>query len=214
MRGTQSQRIKYLLQHSKSGMKIIKCPAKYNRIILALAMALTLLAVPLLSTPVLAAPIITLEPTSGAVGTQVTVTGVNFESYKGDRIFIFFDDEEINSSLLTIPQEGSFNIELTIPADATPGRHWISLEMESGDELARNFFIVPEAIIDISRLTGTVGTAVTIDGEGFYVGKMVTLQYYNRTGERLGTEVADATGEFSFQFTIPTSAAGKHKISS
>ncbi len=213
MRGTQSQRIKYLLQHNKSGMKIIKCPAKYNRITLVLAVALPLLVVSLLSAPALAAPIITLEPTSGAVGTQVTVTGVNFESYRGDRVFIFFDDEEINSSLLTIPQEGSFNIELTIPADAAPGRHWISLEMEGGVGLViRNFFIVPETTIDISRLTGTVGTAVTIEGEGFYVGKMVTLQYYNRTGERLDTEVASATGEFSFQFTIPASAAGKHKI--
>ncbi|MFC1955951.1 hypothetical protein ACFLWZ_05440 [Chloroflexota bacterium] len=66
----------------------------------------------------MAAPVVTLEPTSGAVGTQVTIIGVNFESYRGDRVFIFFDGEEINSSLLTIPQEGSFIIDVTIPADA------------------------------------------------------------------------------------------------
>ena len=48
---------------------------------LALAIILALLVVAIIpATPALAAPIIILSPTSGAIGTEVTVTGTNFDS--------------------------------------------------------------------------------------------------------------------------------------
>jgi len=177
-----------------------------------LAIILPLVAMLVLSTPALAAPAVTLSPYSGAVGTQVTISGTMFESYRGDNVSILFDSTEIDGSPLTVPQAGNFTISFFIPGDATPGKHWIRVRDEDGDELAKNFFIVREAEIKPDILAGASGTVVTIEGTGFYANKMVTLYYYNRSKEKLGTEITDATGEFSYHFTIPVSIAGKHTI--
>ena len=68
---------------------------------------LPLLALLIWSAPVLAAPGISLSATIGAIGTEVTISGTNFESYKGDTVFIFFDGDEIAGSALIVPQEGT-----------------------------------------------------------------------------------------------------------
>jgi len=187
---------------------------KYNKYFLIAVVAVPLLAVLVLSTPAQAAPEITLTPTSGAVGTEVAISGTVFDSYKGDNIYIFFDDMEITENPLTVDEAGTFTLQFNIPGDATPGRHWIEARRESGstDWLARNFFIVDEAGIEIDVADGPVGTGVAISGKGFYAGRTVTLYYYNIIGEQLGTQAASPTGEFTYHFTVPNSTAGEHKI--
>ena len=104
-------------------MKRVDFSIKHSKILRSLAVALPLLAMLMLSTPAMAAPIITLSPTSGAIGTKVTITATNFESYRGDNVFLFFNNDEIVDSPLTVPPTGSFSIDLDIPAYAAPGRH-------------------------------------------------------------------------------------------
>jgi len=177
--------------------------------ILAIAVSLSLLLVT--STPALAAPVITVSPDSGAVGTMVTVTGTNFESYKGDKIFIFFDKEEITASPLVVPQTGSFSLSFNVPDDAEPGEYWVRAKSEK-TTLASVEFTVAETEIELGTKSGTVGTEVTITGQGFAADKVVTFYYYNRTWETLGAKPATANGEFSYSFIIPDSPAGKHLI--
>lgn len=195
-------------------MKIADCLARYHKMLLALAVVLPLLAILVLNTPAQAAPAITLSPTSGAIGTMVTVNGSVFDSYRGDDIYIFFDSTEITGSPVTVPETGTFTIEFNIPADAEPGTHRIEARTEtrSTSMLARSFFTVEEAVIGLDVADGSVGTKVTIQGWGFYAGRTVTLYYYNVIGEKFGTEVASPTGEFTYSFTIPNSTAGEHKI--
>jgi len=188
---------------------------KHNKIlrILSLALALSLLMVAIPATPVLAAPIITLSPTTGAIGTKVTVTGTNFGSYTGDAISISFDDAEL--VLLTVPDTGSFSINLTIPSNAKPGRIRIIITIKGQPDyrLAESTFIIPETEIKLNIKEGVVGTVVTGNGKGFYANKSVTFYYYyNGDGQKLGTEMASPTGECSYSFTIPVSTAGKHKV--
>jgi len=177
--------------------------------ILVVVILFTLLLVGIPGTPALAAPMLNVSPASGAVGTMVTVAGENFGSYKGDDIFIFFEDEEITVSPITVPQTGSFSFDFNIPDSAEPGRHRIEARSELGSTLAISLFTVLEVEIRLDTKTGVVGTAVTINGEGFYVNKVVTFYYDNRM---LGTEAATATGEFSYDFTVPDSTAGEHTI--
>ena len=181
---------------------------------LALAIILALLVVAIIpATPALAAPVITLSPTSGAIGTEVTVTGTNFDSYRGDDISIFFNDVEIANSPLTVPDTGSFSVNFNIPGNAKPGRAWITIKSQLGYTLVKSSFIIPEIEVKLNVKTGTVGTVVTADGKGFYANNMVTFYYYyNGKSEKLGTEVATPTGECSYSFAIPNSTAGKHKI--
>jgi hypothetical protein len=194
-------------------MKMVDCFARYNKRFLMLAAALPLLAVLLLSAPAQAAPVITLNPASGAIGTRVSINGTNFDSYKGDSISISFNDTEILSSPLTVPETGTFVTEFNIPDDTTPGRYWVTVTSEADTtKLAENFFIVEEAEIEIDVADGPVGTEVTISGWGFYADRTITLFYYNIIGEKLGTEVASPIGEFSYRFPIPSSTTGEHKI--
>jgi len=195
-------------------MKMVDYLARYNKMLLTLAIALPLLAVLVPSTPAQAAPVITLTPTSGAIGTMVTVNGTVFDSYKGDNIYIFFDDTEIPGSPLTVPETGSFIAEFNIPDDAIPGRHWIEARSEttSTSMLTMSFFIVEEAEIDLDVLDGSVGTNVVISGNGFYSGRTVTLYYYNIIKDKIGTVIASSTGQFSYRFVIPNSTGGVHKI--
>jgi len=166
-----------------------------------------------MSTPALAAPVVTLDPTSGAVGTTVTITGTVFDSYKGDNIHIFFDDEEIDGSPIEVPQTGTFSTPFTIPAGTVHGRHWISVRSEIGSHLVPdNFFIVEEPSITLDVVDGPAGTEVTISGNGFYAGRTVTLYYHNIVGEKIGTETASPEGRFSYHFVIPGSTGGIHKI--
>jgi len=177
--------------------------------ILVVAILLPLLLVVISNTPALAAPMLNVSPTSGAVGTMVTVVGENFDSYKGDDIFIFFAGEEITASPITVPQTGSFSFDFNIPEDAEPGRHEIRAKSELGSTLALSLFTVLEAKIRLDSKSGVVGTELTVDGEGFCAGKVVTFYYDKRM---LGTGVAEATGEFSYRFIIPGSTAGEHTI--
>ncbi len=182
----------------------------FRTLAIAVLLALSLVVIP--NTPALAAPLLAVSPTSGAVGTMVTVTGTNFESYTGDDIFIFFNNEEITAGPLVVPEAGSFNFSFNIPDDAEPGSHWIRARSELGSTLTMVLFTIPETEIKLDAEAGVVGTKITIDGKGFYADKVITFYYDNGARQMLGTEVATPAGEFSFNFTIPGSTAGTYKI--
>ena len=195
-------------------MKTIHCSARYRKRLLSLAVILPLLALLVLGSPALAAPVVTLTPASGAPGTEVTITGTVFDSYKGDTIHIFFDDEEIDGSPMEVPQTGEFTVPFTIPSDTSPGRHWVRVKSEAGSTsfLAENFFIIEDAFISLNTIDGPVGTQVTIDGRGFYAGRTVELVYYNIVGDPIASVAASAEGKFSYNYIIPASAGGIHRI--
>ncbi|UCC90661.1 MAG: hypothetical protein JSW24_00355, partial [Dehalococcoidia bacterium] len=123
---------------------------KYAKVLRTLAIVATLSLVIVLipATPALAAPSITLSPTSGSPGTRVTVEGINFESYRGDSISIFFDDRKIET--LVVPDNGIFTIDFYVPDDATPGKVYITVRDELGNLLGnRRLFTVQEIEIEL-----------------------------------------------------------------
>ncbi|MGD0779172.1 MAG: IPT/TIG domain-containing protein [Dehalococcoidales bacterium] len=195
-------------------MKKVTVPNKYIKGLISLAMILLMFMVFVPSSPVLAAPAINLIPSAGAVGTVVTINGTVFDSYKGDNVHIFFDTTEIENSPLTVPVQGAFSIDFTIPASANAGQHWIEVRSEttSSSMLAKNYFTVEATTLTLATPEGGVGTSVNIAGSGFYVNKPVTLYFMNITKDELGTTMASSTGKFTHQFVVPVSTAGFHKI--
>ena len=183
---------------------------KYAKVlpILAVGVILSLAMVLIPATPALAAPMITLSPTSGSPGTRVTVTGTNFESYRGDAVFILYDDEEVSHAI--VPDDGSFIASFDVPSDAAPGTAYVTVEDEVGNPLGKSRpFTVWEAEIELYPKEGIAGNLVTIEGRGFYVGGKIVF-YYN--GDNLDSEITNPTSEFTYSFNIPDSVAGKHKI--
>jgi len=187
---------------------------KYAKILrtLAVAVILSLVIVLISATPALAAPVITLSPTSGSPGTRVTVAGANFESYRGDSISIFFNGRKIDT--LVIPDNGIFATDFDVPDDAVPGRVYVTVRDERGNQLgSRRSFIVEEVEIELYPRDGAVGTMVTISGKGFYASETVTVYYYkNGARVNLGTEAATPIGEFTYTFAVPNSTVGNHKV--
>jgi len=195
-------------------MKTANRSMRYRTRLLSLVVILPLIAVLLLSTPALAAPVVILTPATGVAGTEVTITGTVFDSYRGDTVHIFFDNMEIGNSPLTVPDSGEFTVLFTIPSSATSGRHWIRVKSEVGSTsfLAENFFIIDEPLLILDIYDGQVGTEVTISGFGFYAGRTVTLYYYNVVDGLISTMTASPEGRFSLNFIIPGSTGGVHVI--
>jgi len=180
--------------------------------LLLVSVLLPLLPVMLVGAPVLAAPLITLSPENGAAGTTVTVTGENFDSYKGDSIYMYFNGVEMIGSPLTVPGTGTFVFSFDIPDETEPGGHTIRVKNEF-TTLALTTFTVPKTEISLDTRSGNIGTLVTVEGKGFAADKVVTFFYDNGIREILGTQPADSAGEFSFSFDVPESVGGKHLIS-
>ncbi|MFC2013210.1 IPT/TIG domain-containing protein [Chloroflexota bacterium] len=179
--------------------------------ILTVAVTLALLVVIIPATPALAAPVINLSPSSGAIGTEVTVTGTNFESYSGDYISVFFDNAEIGGEV--VPGSGSFAFSFQIPDDADIGRAYITVEDEYGNRLGeRRPFIIDDVEIELYPGDGTLGATVTVKGRGFYAGDRVTFHYDEDGGINLGTGTATATGEITFTFAVPEGISGNHEV--
>jgi hypothetical protein len=163
--------------------------------------------------PALAAPAIQLTPASGAVGTMVTLTGTNFESYKGDSLFIFFGGVQIITSPVTVPDNGQLETSFEVPLNTPPGLVMVSVIGPLGSTLTNASFMVEAPEIWPDADSGIVGASVTITARGFYVDRIVAF-YYNHNGVTtlLGTAVADTTGECNYTFVVPPGYAGEHQV--
>ena len=179
---------------------------KYYRV-LAMPILLSLLLAVIPATQVLAAPVLSTSPESGTAGTTVTVTIENFDSYIGDNIYLFFDDQGITNGSMTVPQSGSFSTDFIIPDLAEPGQHLIRVESELGSTLAFSLFTIFNPRVTINGNAGVVDSTLRINGRGFYANRMIGLYYDSRL---LGSEQASDIGEFSYSFKIPDSIAGNH----
>ena len=171
-----------------------------------------LLVVAMPAQTALAAPAIQLSPASGAVGTIVTLTGTNFESYEGDSLSIYFGGVEIITSPVTV-QNGRLETSFEVPRNTAPGQVMLAIVGPIGSTLANTTFMVEASEIWTSIGNGIVGTEVTIMARGFYVNKMVAFYYqHSDVTTLLGTAEASATGECSLDFIVPPGFAGAHRI--
>ena len=179
--------------------------------LLVTAVVLSLLMLLIPATPALAQPGIALSPSSGSIGTKVTITGTHFESFRNTEIRIFFGSVEIDNSPLIVPDSGAFTTSFNVPAEADSGIAYVRVSTVLGGEV-RQSFIVQEPEIEIYPGDGIVGTEVTINGKGFYAGGTVTVYYRDAATANLGNETASAIGEFTYTFSVPGSVAGAHEI--
>src|SRR5713101_3923247 len=110
---------------------------------------------------VVAAPAITsLSPSSGPVGTSVTIAGTNFGTTQGSSTVSF------NGLLATVTSWSSTSIVAAVPSGATTGS--VIVHASGGNSNGITFTVtVPPSISSLSPTSGLVGTAVTIAGANF-----------------------------------------------
>ena len=187
---------------------------KKNKVLRSIAIAAVLSSAAALipATPALAQPEVILSPASGSIGTEITITGTDFASFKNTEVIILFDNMEIDNSPLTVPASGSFTTTFTVPDDTEAGTAYVKVKTILGGEVKKSF-IVEGPEIELGSEEGAVGTMVTVEGQGFYAGADVDIYYHSKDSKvNVATETATASGEFSSTLSIPESTAGEHKI--
>jgi hypothetical protein len=148
---------------------------------------------------------ITITPTSGYVGSTVTVSGSGFNP--SSTVTIYFDTTAIRTVAATA--SGSFSgATFTVP-ESYRGTHTIKGKDAGGDSLDVTFTTLQKTTV--SQTSGVVGDQVTLDGTGFTGTSNITFYWDNTLLSASAT--TNANGSFTNNtFTIPSSSRGSHTI--
>src|SRR5207248_11219547 len=93
-----------------------------------------------------------LSPTSGAVGTSVTITGTNFGASQGTSTVTF------NGTSATPTSWSATSIAVPVPSGATTGNVVVTVNGQASNGMTFNVF---PSISSLSPNSGPVGTSVT-----------------------------------------------------
>jgi len=154
-------------------------------------------------------PSISINPSSGNIGTSITVTGAGFEESENG-ICVTYNNTIVLSGI-SANSKGSWSSKFNVPSSAG-GTHIIDAygsETDDSDISNVSFSIAPTITID--KDTGHVGDTININGTGFSQSETgVTITFDNAAlGETL---TADIYGQWSATRTIPACASGIHSI--
>jgi hypothetical protein len=139
-------------------------------------------------------------PTSGLVGSDVTLTGTGFSTTLTD------DVVKVNGVAAVVKSATATQLVITIPAGATTGP--ITVEVKDGKVTTANFTVTPPLTVsNVQPLTGPKDTEVTITGSGFSTTASDNKVTFN--GKDATVKSATAT---SLVVAVPT-RAGTGKVS-
>ncbi len=152
-------------------------------------------------------PDITINPTSGAVGDTIVVTGDGFDA--SSTVTISF--EGISQTTTTSDTNGTLTSKtFTVPA-ASRGIHTVRAQDTGGNYATATFTV--SAKITLNPTSGPSGATVTVTGSGFGASQTITIRYNNvavvTTPSPLTTNSA---GNFSTTFTVPVGDAGTYVV--
>ena len=188
---------------------------------LAIILFICLLAIPMLAVPAQAQeeddPSITLDPTSGHPGEEVTVRGYFFDSDDEVDIYFYRNGSSSREKVATdeTDNDGDFRVTFIVPESYT-GQHDVRIYYEGSSSMqaSEEFIIVPWLEIDPEE--GPVGTRVEVNGTGFGEDETdIEVRYYldGSEYEKVVDDIqADEYGSWDITFTVPVSSSGNHKI--
>jgi hypothetical protein len=134
-----------------------------------------------------------LSPSSGPVGTSVTIAGTNFDATQGTSTVTF------NGTAATATGWSPTSIVATVPSGATSG----SVVVTVGGTASSGFsFTVAPSITSLSPTSGAAGTSVTITGSSFGSSQGTSTVMFNGTA---ATPTSWSAG--SITVAVPSTAA-------
>ncbi|HEV2519298.1 MAG TPA: PKD domain-containing protein [Thermoplasmata archaeon] len=150
---------------------------------------------------------IQLSPTSGPVGTSVTVSGHGFAG--GSLTAVTWSPGAASLCSATTSAAGDFSCSFTVPA-AVAGSHTVTATDSSTNSAATMFSVT--SAVSLSPTSGPVGSSSTITGTGFAASSSTTVTWSPSGAGTLCTATTGATGGFSCSFTVPTADQGAHSV--
>jgi len=144
---------------------------------------------------------ISLTPTKGNVGEEITVSGTTFTPVSS--VSINFD----NTQVATIDTDGSGNFITTFHVpDSFNGIHTV---VASDGTHTVNASFATSASIRLTPTEGLSGTEVTVSSTGFDADKSITITFAD---VKVGTTTTNANGSFSDKFTVPQYGSGNYDV--
>jgi hypothetical protein len=147
-----------------------------------------------------------LSPSSGNVGTSVTVFGIGFTA--SSPITGTFNGSPVAlSGNTTTDATGSFaGVTFIVPASKA-GANTVTITDASSKSGSATFTVIP--YISLSPTSGNAGSTVTVSGSGFADNSALTATFAGSGVTLSGTTSTNSSGSFTgATFSVPTSTAG------
>jgi len=180
---------------------------------LLVVFAVCLIAIALPAAPAQAnGAYITLSPSSGVPGEEVTVRGYNFTAEEWVDIYYYPNGTGEWIEDVKTDDDGDFRVTFEVP-ESCSGDHEVRARDVHYITASADFTVKPGLTVDPED--GPVGTTVTVEGRGFAEDEEdIELRYYlNGDDETVAENIeADEDGWWEVSFQIPPSAQGNHKI--
>lgn len=157
-------------------------------------------------------PEITISPTSGAPGDQITVTGTGFGNKKDITITFDGDAMDVGGDDDT-DAYGSFESTFNVPSDMSQGTYEIEVKDTAHNKAEAEFSITTSLTLSLGATAaspGYVGDEVTVSGSGFRASWQITITYASTPVVFITNSLSD--GSFSYTFEVPPSSGGAHII--
>ena len=140
--------------------------------------------------------IISLDPTSGEVGTSVTITGVHFGATQGTGTITF------NGVTATATSWSDSSITVPVPATAATGPVVVTVGGQVSNSVTFTVTVPAPSITGLDPASGRVGASVAISGENFGATRETSTVTFN------GTPVATYTiwSDTSITAAVPANA--------
>jgi len=157
-------------------------------------------------------PKITIDPTSGAIGGVIKVSGTGFEDR--EQITITVDGSRVTTIPLFVQTngKGSFAGSFLVPYYAVSDTSKLRASDSSFNSAEAELTILTGISLspDTSQTSpGHVGMELTLYGTGFITSSQITITY---DGIEVETATTDSQGTFSATFFAPPSVAGNHTV--
>jgi len=147
---------------------------------------------------------ISISPTSGRIGTIMTVNGTY--ATPGKNVTILWDSVPVDNT--TAQTDGTYSYDLTVPPSGA-GAHVITvLDVESANNASETFTVLPIEI-SIDPDSGPVETEVTISGSCATPVANVTILW---DSVEVANVTTSADGTYAYLLTVPPSVNGEHTI--
>ena len=158
------------------------------------------------STEFIARQRLTVSPTSGFIGDEITVSGTGFAA--SEDITVTFNNKIIATSPASIQTSstGNFTGKFYVPASAA---NIYITAVSDGTNQADTVFVVVFGG-RLNRTIGQIGDNVTYTGAGFMPGRVAAVFY---DAIPVAEAIVNTEGNLEANFNIPASSSGNHTVS-
>lgn len=146
------------------------------------------------------------SPKSGAVGTEVDVSGEYFGAREDITVLYDGDEVDIESGDSETDSRGRFDCTVAIPPSIA-GKHIVTIQDETLSEVEEIFTVEPE--IKVIPNTASSGNQVKVSGNGF--GNRVHVEVF-LNGHVVASAKTGHDGSFTVDLVIPDIVEGFYRI--